>query len=296
MAANKTAEFKLKKFKMDIEVTKIANIHYFELIKDYHTFKDSHPFRELIYIDSGTIRVEADGFSGMLFEKQLLIHKSNEIHSLSCTENTAPNVIIIGFACDSPMLDIFSTNPQTLSAGLSKLLTEVIKEGRFVFYPPYDIPNVKDMKKRKTFLFGADQMIKLKLETFLIELIRSTKSALCADSTVRSDIKTEEIATYISNNYNQKITLDDLCFLFGTNKTTLCKKFREIYGETLINYLNNLRINHAKKLLRESNMSITQIANAVGFESIHYFSKTFKKIVNKTPSGYISSIKSKLDS
>ena len=84
-----------------------------------------------------------------------------------------PDVIIIGFECDCPELDRFSCTPATLPPEQVRALTEVIKEGRTVFLPPYDVPNLKDMKKRTDFPFGADQMIKLRLEIFLIGLIRS---------------------------------------------------------------------------------------------------------------------------
>ncbi len=288
-------DFSLKEFTTDISVTKMANIHYFEFIKEYHTFKDRHPFRELVYVDSGAIKVEGEGYCGVLKSKQLIIHKSNEVHSLSCSEKDAPNVIIIGFECASPRLDIFSDTTHTLSGELIRILTEVIKEGRSVFLPPYDVPNIRDMKKREDFPFGADQMLKLKFEMFLIELIRSTETGASEQNTLHTDAKIDEIFTYVTNNYKEKITLDDLCFLFGTNKTTICKSFKEAYGDTVINYINKLRIKNAKRLMREGELNLTQLSARVGFSSIHYFSKIFKSYENKSPTEYLNTIKSRLD-
>ncbi len=288
-------EFKLKKFKLDIVVTEIANIHYFEFAKEYHTFKDSHEFRELIYVDSGEIMVEADGYSGPLTDRQILIHKSGEIHSLYCSKSNAPNVIIIGFACKNPELDVFSEKPFTLSTEHIKILTEVIKEGRSVFLPPYDIPNITDMKKREDYPFGADQMIKLQFEMFLIALIRSVKNPMASLPSEETERRIDEIHRYIDNNYMEKITLDDLCFVFGTNKTTICRDFKAMYGDTLVHYINKLRIRKAKRLMREGGMNISEISGKVGFSSIHYFSKVFKLYENKSPTEYINTIKSKLE-
>lgn len=288
-------EFKLKEFISDVNVTRMANIHYFEFIKEYHTTKDKHPFRELIYVDSGTITVEADDYCGPLYSKQILIHKANEAHSLSCADGSAPNVIIIGFECNSEMLDLFSKKPTILSNEQTKILTDVIREGRSVYLPPYDEPNIKDMKKRDAFLFGADQMLKLKLEIFLIELIRSVNTSESEPFPAANDAKISEIYSYVSNNYSEKITLNDLCFLFCTNKTTICKSFKNTYGDTLINHINKLRIKHAKNLMREGNLNLTQISEKVGFSSIHYFNKIFKSLENKSPSEYIKTIKSKLN-
>lgn len=288
-------EFKLKDFLSVVKVTRMANIHYFEFVKEYYTFKDKHPFRELIYVDSGKLNVEAEGFSGVLCDKQLLIHKSNEIHSLSCPEDNGPAVIIIGFECEAGELDYFSENPYTLSMELCKILTDIIREGRSVYMPPYDEPNVKDMKKREMFPFGADQMIKLKLEILLIELIRSIEEPLKPAVTTQSNSKICDIHSYIINNYSEKITLDALCFLFTTNKTTICNAFKDAYGDTVTRYINKLRIKEAKKLMREGNLNLTQISARVGFASIHYFNKTFKALEQKSPSEYIKTIKSKLD-
>lgn len=288
-------EYKLKEFKTDIAVTKMANIHYFEFIKEYHTFKEKHAFRELVYVDSGAIKVESEGYCGTLCSKQLIIHKSNEVHSLSCFETDAPNVIIIGFECESERLDEFSHEPHTLSNEQIRILTEVIKEGRSVFLPPYDVPNLRDMKKRSDFPFGADQMLKLKFEMFLIELIRNAETHPNLPKEVRADSKTEEIFTYVNNNYKEKITLDDLCFIFGTNKTTVCKSFKEAYGETVIGYINKLRIKKAKKLMREGELNLTQLSARVGFSSIHYFSKLFKSYENMSPSEYINTVKARLE-
>ena len=290
-----TTEFKLKPFRIDIDIKKIANVHYFEFTNNYSTFKDKHPFKELVYVDSGSINVESENFCGKLESKQLLIHKNNEPHALSCVGKEAPNVIIIGFVCDCDKLNPFSKKPYTLSNDLVKILTEIIKEGHSVFLPPYDVPNLKDMKKRKDHPFGADQMLKLKLEMFLIELIRSTEVYTPRTESTATSKKIEEICNYINTHYNEKITLDNLCFIFGTNKTTLCKNFKDSYGITVIQYINLLRIKKAKKLMREGELSLTELSLKVGFSSIHYFSKTFKAYERQSPKDYIDTIKSKLD-
>ena len=142
-------DFKLKRFENVLRVTHLANIHYFEFTKQYHTFEDKHSFRELLYVDSGFIHVDGEDYTGTLRAGELLIHRPDEIHSLTCPEDEAANVIVIGFACSTTELDAFSLNPTILSDLQTRLLTEIIMEGRNVFLPPYDIPNQRDMKKRK---------------------------------------------------------------------------------------------------------------------------------------------------
>lgn len=287
-------KYELKPFKKVLNITRIANIHYFEFTKEFHTFDDVHPFRELVYVDSGAVNVRSDGYNGILKKNQLIVHKENERHALSCDLDNAPNVIIIGFECTSHELDAFSSNIEILSEEQQRLLTDVIREGRSVFLPPYDIPNLADMKKRSDYPFGADQMIKNKLEAFFIELVRNRMAVNQKIDGRACDPKIMEINKYITENFREKINLAELCFLYGINKTTLCYDFKEAFGETVINYVNILRIKESKKLLREGSYNLTQIASMVGFSSIHYFSRIFKQFENKSPTEYLKTIKARL--
>ena len=286
-------EYCLKTFQIDMSVTKIANIHYFEFSDNYHTQVGSHDFPELIYVDNGSIDITSRGFTGRIKEGQLVIHEANEAHSLTCPMGTSPNVIIIGFECNSPLFHDLTQKPHTLSPLLQKQLAEIIKEGRNVFMPPYDMPNVKDMKKRDNFDFGADQMIKILLESFLIRLYRASVSQN-SESTDFTDAPpfVNEIKRYIDENVTEKITLSELCLLFGTNKTSLCSSFKKYVGTTIIDYVNTGKIKYAKRKIREGK-SVTEIAVELGLSSINYLTRLFEKYERLTPSEYARSVKSK---
>ena len=150
------------------------------------------------------------------------------------------------------------------------------------------------MKKRKNYPFGADQMIKLKLEMFLIELVRASETEKIFPES-EGDSSLSEICNYLKANYKEKITLSELCFIFGTNKTTLCSMFRKATEDTVIGYINSLNITEAKKLMREGCYNLSEIASILRFSSLHYFSRLFKKMENISPSDYIKTIKSRLD-
>ena len=289
--------FKLQKFKIQLSVTRIANIHYFEFTNEYHTTQDSHSFCELIYVDKGRLSVCAENYTGDLSVNQLIIHRPDEVHSLSTSDSIAPNVIIIGFECKCDALSPFSRTPVTLSPEHTKALARIMAEGMSIYEPPYDIPNTVYMKKRKDFPFGADQMMKIGLESFLITLIRdfceNKKNTEPVHDTSLGNI--QAIHQYVTENYNTKITLDNLCFLFGTNKTTLCRSFRQEYGTTILNYINSLKIREAKAMLRQKKMNTTQIAESLGYESIHYFCRQFKKSTGLSPTEYARTIRSKLN-
>ena len=288
-------EFRLKNFKIQLTVSRIANIHYFEFIRKYQTHDDYHNFCELLYVDNGSVMVHGENYTGLVSNNQLIIHRPNEVHSLTCADDVAPNVIIIGFECLCDAIAPFANSPITLSGEHKRMLAEIMKEGMNTYEPPYDTITL-DMQKRKDPIFGADQMLKLRMEIFLITLVRDFD---VRDNTLKYESEEENkvsiVHKYISEHYMEKIQLDNLCFLFGTNKTTLCRNFKNIYGKSVTGYINMLKEKEAKRLLRENELSITEISDRLGFNSIHYFCRFFKKETGQSPKEYLKSIRSKLN-
>ncbi len=292
-------DFILRSFKKAINVSRLANIHYFEFTPNYHTQGDAHDFCELVYVDKGNIQISSDHYTGDLLQGQIILHGALQNHSLTCNEEIAPNIIVIGFECDDTALECLTYSPLTLSEELQKMLSEIIKEARTVYLPPYDVPNLKNMKKRKEFSFGADQLIKNYLQVFLIKCIRlkNTPAIVQANQkqAIASGTQIYEVKQYLDENFRQKITVSSLCFLFNTNKTTLSHDFKNAFGLTLIDYLTKLRINHTKSMLRQGTYTLTEIADSMNLSSVHYLTSLFKKHTNMTPTEYIQSLKKALE-
>ncbi|MBE7079215.1 MAG: helix-turn-helix domain-containing protein [Clostridiales bacterium] len=290
-------DFVLKSFKIDLKITKLANIHYFEFTPNYHTSNDSHEFCELVYVDKGNINISSDHYTGRLSQGQMIVHGANQNHSLDCDEQEAPNIIIIGFECYTAELDELTHSPLTLTDELKKMLSEIIKEARAVYLPPYNVPNLKNMKKQKNFTFGADQLIKNYLQIFLIKCLRllhSAPSAVSLPQPLAESSQIYEVKRYLDENFCQKIHLEELCFLFNTNKTSLSVGFKHAFQKTIVEYLNDLRIARTKLLLREGNHTLTQIADLMQMSSVHYLTALFKKITHMTPTEYVRSLKETL--
>lgn len=96
----------------------------------------------------------------------------------------------------------------------------------------------------------------------------------------------QQIKDYIDQHYQEKITLDHLSQLFFINKYYLTRVFKEQFGITINTYIQQIRITHAKQLLRFTNLSIEKIANQIGIEDSNYFIRQFKQIEQITPNEY----------
>ncbi|EOL48835.1 AraC family transcriptional regulator [Enterococcus phoeniculicola] len=89
---------------------------------------------------------------------------------------------------------------------------------------------------------------------------------------------------YLENHHNQEITLEQLAELLYVSPTHLSKIFKEATGVSPINYLIQVRLKHAKELLQNDQLTIRDVAQAVGYQDAYHFSKLFKKYYGVSPS------------
>jgi len=91
---------------------------------------------------------------------------------------------------------------------------------------------------------------------------------------------------YIEDNYSKDISLDDVSRTVDISPYYFSKLFKEETGENFIEYLTNIRIEKAKKLLQNRDISIKNICADSGYSDPNYFSRIFKKQVGLTPTEY----------
>ena len=91
---------------------------------------------------------------------------------------------------------------------------------------------------------------------------------------------------YISDNYNKDISLDSVSKYVDKSPYYFSKLFKDETGENFIDYLTNIRIEKAKHMLSDKEISIKEICIDVGYSDPNYFSRTFKKCIGITPSEY----------
>lgn len=98
--------------------------------------------------------------------------------------------------------------------------------------------------------------------------------------------KVSEIASYISSHFTEAGSLDAVAKHFFMSKSYLSRIFKQVTGYTVNEYINVSRIQEAGRLLIESDLSVTQISEAVGYESITYFERIFLSHKGTSPLKY----------
>ena len=96
----------------------------------------------------------------------------------------------------------------------------------------------------------------------------------------------QKAVSYISANYSYPITVEDIADYVGVSRSHLFRSFESVLQESPKEYLTHFRIRQACYLLEHSSLSITAVANSVGFDNSLYFSKTFHKAKGMAPRDY----------
>jgi len=95
-----------------------------------------------------------------------------------------------------------------------------------------------------------------------------------------------KVFSYVKNNYMKNITLDGISKIANLTPPSFCRLFKKRTKKHFIEYLNEVRVSNACKLLIEADMSISEIAYECGYKTVSNFNKLFKKITGVRPNEY----------
>lgn len=291
------AEYTGTRLNDEIKISRLYTVHYFEYSKRFSFTGERHDFWELVYADKGDVTVFADDKSYVLEQGSVIFHKPNEWHNVRANGVNAANITIITFASPSATMSFFENKILAVGQKQKELLSKIVSEYTNAFKTPLNDPYTTHLERRSDAAVASEQLIKLFLCEFLILFLRNNPSD--RQRTVRSihssDATLNLLLNYMEQNITKTVTLKELMEYSGTNRTAIENIFRDNLGKGAVEYFLILKIELAKKYLREDNYNITQISEILGYSSIHYFSRQFKKITGMTPTEYLLSIKAMMD-
>lgn len=181
---------------------------------------------------------------------------------------------------NSPLLSVVSAAVQEenqLFANWVELFTS--RHQGFFHQPDYQVLRYRDVLD-ETMRFSFSRFEK-RMEKDMLFLYQELKSIHSPEADM-----IYQVAHYIELNFSQPFSQHDCARMFFVNQEYLCRKFKQTFHVTMITYLNNIRIEHARQMLKDPLIKIRQIAHEVGFEDEKYFSRQFKKSTGMTPGDY----------
>ena len=136
---------------------------------------------------------------------------------------------------------------------------------------------------------GVERILKL---ISILDILSKKQIKLIAPNTFhnvvsrKSEVRINKVCLFIQNNFQNKIYLKEVADLIYLTESNFCKFFKKATGKTYSDYVNEIRVNEASRLLFQSDKTISQISFECGFETLSYFNRVFLNKKGITPSVY----------
>ena len=294
---NMTCDYSQYKIARPIQIDAVTSIHYFEFDDAFEDEPEAHEPWELVYVDRGACEIVADGQSFLLKQGELYFHKPNETHMLKTVKGVAPNIFIVTFLSQSPAMRYFEGKKLTASMSTKQHISAILHEASGTFDLPLNNPKMQLLTpKGEGALWGGEQSLLIRLELMLIEIIRrnryyAAKPKMFFPKEIITDEFALKVIAFMEQRLYGRFTMDELSRALSFGKTYISKRFAKACGYSIGDYFGMMKINEAKRLIRESGHNFYEISEMLMFSNSHYFSTIFKKHTGMTPTQYKKSCK-----
>lgn len=249
-----------------------------------------HEELEFLVVTEGSANFHIDARNYRIKTGEMLFVNSNRLHSATAVENEPFNFFAIVF------------NPEFmgnyLNDNIQQKYVNPVLNGR-VCFPELIQPNtdweqnvlalllqIRDAYLKHGVAF--DLFIKAKLYEMWYLLYSHSQAAQEASSGMNDYriVRMKGILNYIQEHYRQKITLPELATAFQMSEGQFCRFFKSMIKMSAVDYINSCRISESGILLQETDKEIGEIACLVGFNTISYFNKIFRRYMHCSPTEF----------
>jgi AraC-like DNA-binding protein len=246
----------------------------------------SHNSYEIYYLRSGERYYFIKDRSYHVRKGDLVLIQPNVLHKTMQSEFPNHERILINFRESfisgihqeivPDLLRVFDEEPVIRPDSLELAMIELIMD--------------KMMREQKHAEPGAVGYSKLLLAELLLLLYRHVQQtdspSLPAEHPTTLHRKVSDMVKYINEHFHEHLSLKGLAEHFHISSYYLCRIYKEVTGFTVIEYVNQLRVQEAQKLLKTTRYSVTDITEKVGFESSTHFGRIFKSLCGLSPLQY----------
>ena len=240
---------------------------------DWHSVPHTHNYMELFYIVGGKGQFLIQDQLYPVNANNLVIINPNVTHTEVSVNAQPLEYIVLGIegielSANEKSDGHFHILGHFESAEISGCLRNILRE----------------MKQKNT---GHEDICQAYMEILIIRLMRNAALTVATDAQAASgNCQCAAVKRYIDLHFKEALTLEQLADESHINKYYLSHAFKRQYGVSPINYMINKRIEESKYLLAETDLSLSQIAQLLGFSSLSYFSQVFRRTQSVTPMEY----------
>ena len=275
--------------KKTIHVKKLLAVDYLNITKNSNFEEEGHFFHEFAYVDSGSILCTVNNEDLTLNQGDFLLLKPYQSHAYKYNGVDATHLLFVCFECSTSFLDII-TGKTTLGEEERAIMSVIFSEAKKAF----KFPREKKLTLLDTPAFGSQQLVENYVESLLIYLAREkidtdTQIRFVSNSKDFNNQLVKDIIQILKEQVYGKITLEEIQKQLYYSKTYLNNNFKKITGDSIMHYYKTLKIEEAKKLIKEGE-PVTRVSDKLCFENPNYFSKVFRAVTGLTPTKYKKTI------
>jgi YesN/AraC family two-component response regulator len=282
----------MKNMVFDIQTNETSQYFPFKLFYNHDIFAPDHCHTEveLIYILSNSMDGHINGSNYHLNKGDIVMIANGDIHGISYSNHSR---MVIQFKLD--VLEGLYTYSDDMNKVLDKMQT---LERMSTKWPSNVHQKVSDilMSLKQAEETLTETAYRIRVCSLLYQLID-----ICFNDIPQSEdqlekrlitknkeifLKVQNIFTYIQDNFNKNITIDEVANSFHFSPNYFTKIWRKYTGTSFHTYLNEYRINRSTFLLKDTDLLVSEIGYETGFQSTKTFNRVFKSIIGVSPSEY----------
>ncbi len=257
---------------------KLLNVASAKYGGDWHSVPHTHNHMELFYIVGGK--------GQFLIQDQLYPVNANNLVLIN------PNVIHTEVSLNAQPLEYIVLGIEGI-----ELASSEDSDGPFNILDHFESVDIsgclrnilREMEQKNT---GYEDVCQAYMEILIIRLMRNTALSVPTEPhVIPGNRQCAAVKRYIDLHFKESLTLEQLAEDAHMNKYYLSHAFKREYGISPINYMITRRIEESKYLLAETDLSMSQIAQLLGFSSLSYFSQVFRRTQAVSPKEYRQSLK-----
>ncbi|MEG1312247.1 MAG: helix-turn-helix transcriptional regulator [Romboutsia sp.] len=259
-----------------IKLDKIYTKFYQEKSTNYLFKGEKHYFWELTFVDRGILYTNIDGIDYTLNQGDLIFYTPNQYHNQYTKNEKSCSYLTVTFNMNFSDINLLSNRVFSSNKDIYFIINNLIKEltNESLYSSEFSLCYLKLLILK---------VLTIDFENTIIKPVNNVQQNF-------DNKLLEKVLKFIDNNIYRPIDNHQLCTEFNISNSKLHLLFKSNMNSTAKTYINNLKLKKSKDLIKESNHTIGEISEILGFNSVHYFSKKFKKTYGFSPREYLKSV------
>lgn len=290
-------------FDIVFDVSSFPRLQYLELSSAFQKSGSGAAYYSLLYVDKGSVILSTAEKEYSVNAKQFFINSPGQKVFLRVHNSQAANLFLVSFILHSGDLLRYCNNVFPITPELQAQVKLILKEGKFSYLNDLRDCTYKSLESAPNRPFGSEQMMKILMEHFLISMVREFDHSVSGKyqeldlehrlmlNVGDGDSYFHTLLRYLEENIYRSLTLEQIAKENFSSRSKVQRAFQKCAGEGAVSFHQRLKIERAKFMIRETSMNFTQIAEKLGFSSVHHFSKKFKQLVRMSPTEYASMVR-----